>query len=430
MTQALRPPSFMERYQLCRVDNKYYPNFNVTVKYASSINPTVLAHAVHNIIVKNPLLACNYFRTTDDEDHNDYRNYSVRPVDIKFDDLISVQSVPEETYINDQFFAELNKIHFELNKAKPLWKVILNGPYVTIVCSHIYFDGNSGCFFHKDLLGELKELESIEDSLVPLDFIVKAVEITAVPAPVDSTSSLYSLPIWQTVKNVFKLAVAPSWFKPQTKFPLFKTAPIVVDQITHFKVIHIDPTTLKSILTHVKSLNTTLTPWLIAITFNSFSKVHPNNSFDATIPLNGRRYSPADKYQVVVAECTVTLDPPFEIESTSSTISTQLTDELESRDPFNRVALLKLVNVGNYAGQRIGTHSRHTMEISNVGKLPVPQCWFSQGCGFSAHLQMNVASGEDGMDIVFAYVDEVEKDFDEFMINFHKEIENAKHTAT
>lgn len=56
MTQDLRPPSFMERYQLCRVDNKYYPNFNVTVKYASSINSTVLAHAVHNIIVKNPLL--------------------------------------------------------------------------------------------------------------------------------------------------------------------------------------------------------------------------------------------------------------------------------------------------------------------------------------------------------------------------------------
>lgn len=430
MTQDLRAPSFMERYQLCRVDNKYYPNFNVTVKYASSINSTVLAHAVHNIIVKNPLLGCNYFRTTEGDDHNDYRNYSILPINIKFDDLISVRSEPEETYINDEFFTDLNKIHFDINETKPLWKVILNGSYVTIVCSHIYFDGNSGCFFHKDLLEELKELESIEDLLVPLEYIVKAAEITSVPPPVDATTTLYSLPIWQTVKNVFKLVVAPAWFKPPTKLPLFKTTPIVVDQINHFKVIHIDPTTLKSILAHVKSLNTTLTPWLIAITFSLFLKLHPNNSFDATIPLNGRRYTPADKYQVVVAESTVTLDPPFDIESTTSAIKTQLSAELESRDPFNRVALLKYVNIGNFADQRIGTHARHTMEISNVGKLPVPQCWFSQGCGFSAHLQLNVASSEDGMDIVFAYVDEVKKDFEEFINNFHKEIDNITHTAT
>lgn len=430
MTQDLRAPSFMERYQLCRVDNKYYPNFNVTVKYASTINPTVLAHAVHNIIVKNPLLGCNYFRTTQGDDHNDYRNYSIRPIDIKFDELISVSSESEDTYINDELFAELNKIHFDINETKPLWKLVLNGPYVTIVCSHIYFDGNSGCFFHKDLLEELKELHSIEDLLAPLEFIVKAVEITSVPPPVDSTTTLYSLPIWQSVKNLFKLAVAPSWFKSPTKLPLFQTTPIVVDQINHFKVIHIDPATVKSILTHVKSLKTTLTPWLIAITFNLFLKLHPNNSFDATIPLNGRRYTPADKYQVVVAESTVALDPPFDIEATSSAITTQLSAELESRDPFNRVALLKFVNIGNFASQRIGTHARHTMEISNVGKLPVSRCWFSQGCGFSAHLQLNVASGEDGMDIVFAYVDEVKKDFDEFINNFQKEISSIKRGAT
>ena len=70
------------------------------------------------------------------------------------------------------------------------------------------------------------------------------------------------------------------------------------------------------------------------------------------------------------------------------------------------------------------------MEISNVGKLPVSRCWFSQGCGFSAHLQLNVASGEDGMDIVFAYVDEVKKDFDEFINNFQKEISSIKRGAT
>ncbi|KAI5967245.1 hypothetical protein KGF57_000460 [Candida theae] len=430
MTRDLRPPSFMERYQLCRVDNKYYPNFNITVKYASSISPTVLAHAVHNIIVKNPILGCNYFKSTKAEDHNDYRDYSIRAIDIKFDDLITVRSDPTETYINDEFFSGLDKIFFNINERKPLWHLVLNGPYVTIVCSHIYFDGNSGCFFHKDLLEELKELNPIEDSLVPLEYIVKAVEITSVPPPVDATTSLYSLPILQTLKNVFKLVVAPSWFKPATQFPIFQTKPVVVDQITHFKVIHIDPTTLKSLLTHVKSMNTTLTPWIIAITFRSFSKLHPNNSFDATIPLNGRRYTPADKYQVVVAESVVTLDPPFEIESTTSAISTQLTTDLETRDPFNRVALLKFVNVGNFAGGRIGTHARRTLELSNVGKLPVPQVWFSQGCGFSAHLQLNLASGEDGMDIVFAYVDEVKKDFDEFLTNFQQEIENINQTST
>lgn len=425
MTLGLRSTSFMERYQLCRVDNKYYPNFNVTVKYASSISPTVLAHAVHNIIVKNPLLGCNYFRTTEGDEHNDYRDYAVRAIDIKTDDLITVRSKPTETYISDEFFSELNKIHYDLNEAKPLWSLILNGPYVTIVCSHIYFDGNSGCFFHKDLLDELKGLEPIKELLVPLEFVVKAVEITSVPPPIDQTTSLYSLPIWQTLKNVFKMAVAPSWFKPTTKLPLLQTKPVVVDQVTHFKVIHIDTPTLKSILAHVKSLKTTLTPWLIAITFNLFLKLHPNNAFDVTIPLNGRRYTPADKYQVVVAESVVALDPPFDIESTTSAITAQLSADLESRDPFNRVALLQFVNVSNFAKQRIGTHSRRTMEISNVGKLPVPQAWFSQGCGFSAHLQLNVASGEDGMDIVFAYVDEVKNDFEEFITNFHKQINNV-----
>ena len=44
------------------------------------------------------------------------------------------------------------------------------------------------------------------------------------------------------------------------------------------------------------------------------------------------------------------------------------------------------------------------MEISNVGKMPLP-CWFSQDNGFLSHLQFNVVSSPQGMNIVIGLLD-------------------------
>ncbi|KAI5957207.1 hypothetical protein KGF54_000135 [Candida jiufengensis] len=422
----LRSPSLLERYQLCRVDNKYYPNFNITVKYPIFQNydsnqlSILLSNAIHRVIEKNPILGCNYFKTNDNDE--DYKNYMIRAIDIKYDDLI----VNESSDIDEEYFTNLNDIFLEINVNKPLWRLIINKNYLTIVCSHIYFDGNSGCFFHKDLMEEINILnqKNLKD-LPNLELISRAEDIKSVPPSITDTSSVFSLPIIQTIKNLTSIYIP--WFNETTKYPIFKTTPISVDQILNnrFKILRINSQKLSKLLTYVRSNKLTLTPFLAAISLKILSKYYPEKALDVTIPLNGRKYDQSiDKYQGCVAESVIKLDPPFDNIETSGKISTKLTKDLESRNPFYQVALLKLVNIKDFFRQRIGSYGRHTVELSNVGKLPFEDCYFNQGCGFGCHLQLNVVSDLNGMNVLFGCIEEIEDVFYKVVDDFEKEIES------
>ncbi|KAI5968170.1 uncharacterized protein KGF55_000017 [Candida pseudojiufengensis] len=419
----LRSPSFLERYQLCRVERKYYPNFNVTVKYPQfeKLNKqeisTLLSHAISKVIHNHPILGCNYFELNNSED--DFKNYTIRSIDIKFNDLVSVQ----QGEIDEEYFTKLNDIYFEINTSKPLWSLIICQDYLTIVCSHIFFDGNSGCFFHQDLMEELNSIKGL-DNLKEKEYVSKANEITSVPPAVVDSSNLFSLPIIPTFKNLFHHYIP--WFKETTKYPLFKTKPIAVNQILNnkFKIYRINIEKLTKLLDYVRSHQLTLTPFLVSIAFKILSKYYPNTAFDVTIPLNGRKYDQSlDKYQGCVAESVIALDPPFDHIETTKKISTKLTQDLKSRNPFYQVALLKLVNIDEFFKNRIGSYGRHTIEISNVGKLPFQDCYFNQGCGFGSHLQLNVVSDLNGMNIIFGCIEEIEEYFYQIVEDYEKEID-------
>lgn len=462
---GLREPSFFERYNLCRVRNGYYLNFNITVKYSESqLTPTILSNALKSLIRKHPILSCNYFQTNDHNgDEDDYKNYVLRGIDLNYDDLVDQN---ESGDISGDYFERLNLIFFQINVNKPLWKLILNGSYLTIVCSHIFFDGNSGCFFHEDLANEINNLDS---DITFLQVISLANDITSVPPAVGTVSQLYSLPVWFTVKTLashfFPLltklinsvtttitttttTTANNNTTNTAKLPLFKTNnPIAVNEHTNITTLSFNKEQTQSILKHVKARGLTFTPWLIAHVFASFSKLHPNVALNVSIPLNGRRYYPAlDRYQVCVAASEIALDPPFENTDnnnnnsnknnnsssheadesfkTAHLISLRLQNDLETRVPFYQVAMLKMVSVSNWLKSKIGKHERVFLEVSNVGMLKGKQgCWFSQDNGFSSQLQFNVVSGDDGMNITIGYLNGLKNDMGEFLQSMNAEFE-------
>ncbi|CAK9437329.1 uncharacterized protein LODBEIA_P17070 [Lodderomyces beijingensis] len=428
---GLRQPSALERYQLCRVKNEYYSNFNITVKYhAGQLHDRVLlSNALKNLVQKHPILGCNYFRTNENlGDEDDYRNYVVRGVDIDYEDLISKR----QGAIDGEYFEYLNSIFFQIDVNQPLWKLIVVGDCLTIVCCHVFLDGNGGVFFHQDLMAEINNLASSSSSsssssapssslLVFQRFISKADEITSVPPSVESSSPLYRVPWWFALKTIASHYMP--WFSASgtTKFPLFKTKPVSAQHHTKYRVIRFDKSQTASILSHVKKQKLTFTPWLIAQVFTQLSALKPNTALSASIPLNGRRYYPElDRYQVCVGATEIKLDPPFPPSDTTSTanqISQQLRDDLETRVPFYNVGmLLRFMNVSGFLKDKIGKHGRVTLEVSNVGRVKgVREIWFGQDNGLSTHMQFDVASGDDAMNIVVAYVDEVANDVERML---------------
>ncbi|CAX43826.1 N-acetyltransferase, putative [Candida dubliniensis CD36] len=396
---SLRKASFFERYQICRTENKYYSNFNVTVEYPFPISKAKLSHAISSLIRDNPILGCNFFGSTD----NDYKDYVLKSIPITFDSVVEYT----EFDVSSEFFEFLNTIYFEMNCTKPLWKLFIKDNRITICCNHGFFDGNGGAFFHKELF---RLLENTTDDVEFKDILSKEVDL--LPKSVMETCPLYKTPIWFLIRGVLQSWI-PNWVKKLmsyctypniNKYPMFKNKPISLNQRTKYSVINLNNDTVSKMLAITRSTSTKLTPWLITIALQTFQEFHPNRSMSIAIPLNGRRYFDLDMFQVAVAQSSIDIEPITNPIATTNYITKHLQRDLDSRHPFYLVGFLKYINIGSFLKSKIGTHSRSTMEISNVGKMPLP-CWFSQDNGFSSHLQFNVVSSPQGMNIVIGLLD-------------------------
>lgn len=396
---SLRKASFFERYQICRTENKYYLNFNITVEYPFPITKAKLSRALSHLIKDNPILGCNFFGSTD----NDYRDYVLKSIPITFDSVVEYT----EYDVNPELFEFLNTIYFEMNCTKPLWKLFIKDSIITICCNHAYFDGNGGAFFHKELFRLL--LDTSDDAEFQN---VLSKEVDSLSESVTEVCSLYKTPIWFLIRGALQLWL-PNWMRKLVayftypninKYPMFQNKPISLNQHTNFSVINLNNDIVSKMLAITRSTSTKLTPWLITIALQTFQEFHPNRSMSIAIPLNGRRYYDLDMFQVAVAESSIDIEPITNPIATTNYITKRLQRDLDSRHPFYFVGLLKYINIGSFLKSKIGTHKRSTMEISNVGKMPLP-CWFSQDNGFLSHLQFNVVSSPQGMNIVIGLLD-------------------------
>ncbi|CAI5760255.1 unnamed protein product [Candida verbasci] len=399
----LRKPSFFERYQLHRTVNKYYSNFNITIEYPQ-FTKEQLSQALKSLIQAHPILSCNFFKT--DEIEDDCRNYVLRPFEVKFDDVVSYTNYE----ITPEYFQYLNSIYFNLDEKKPLWKILVNGNYVTIVCNHTYLDGNSGVGFHNELIANLKNQDCQFESILTNG------NITSVPVPIDDVSNLYKPSLFFKIYEIGKHYLLP-------KEECFKTIPISIGQKVNYRILQFTNHELQHILTRSKSLK--FTSYFLSCAVKVFRQFHNDKSVSLAIPMNGRRYDNGlDMFQICTAASNIIVNPEINDDKVGEYISTKLATDLNTRNPFYVVGLLRLMNIGNLLKDKIGSFDRSTMEVSNVGKLNVMNGWFSQDNGFSSHLQFNIMTSNSGLSIVLGSHDEVEDIMKEYVDMLKAELLN------
>ncbi|RCK67467.1 hypothetical protein Cantr_02982 [Candida viswanathii] len=258
MNTALRPASFFERYQICRTENRYYLNFNITAEYPVSVTKEKLSNALYNIIKENQILGCNFFGNSELKD--DYKNFGLKGIPVTYDSLV----YETEYDIVPEFFEFLNSVHFDVNCDKPLWRLFVKGNRITICCNHGFFDGNVGAWFHKELLKQLKDMpddvefkESLND------------QVTWLPSFNDT---LYNPSIWFAVTTLVK-HFTPTWIKrilayftyPNVyKYPKFQPTPIQLGQHTDYRILKLTKNQVSSILNFTRLTGTKFTPGLAA----------------------------------------------------------------------------------------------------------------------------------------------------------------------
>lgn len=439
--------NFYEKLYICRTVDKFYTNFNVIAKYFTSFTKVQLEHALRKLILKNPVLAMNFFR--DIPNKNSDRelggsNFYKKPLDkIKANDVLFI--FKEEQPIDNEFLKSLNDIEFHIDAQKPLWSLQVyyyNGhQYLVYLTDHVMVDGTCGTAFHEDLLHELVNLD---DNLLPLNTIFNyskdKLALCPLPPTSDKFGSTMKPPIFFAAKIVLQTYVlskrANKWFHrladrkyPDTdKYPIFNYKPAYLQEETFFSMSNISPTDVATILRFLRSKNLTMTPYLSAIAtqtmqqyiFPLVSKQIYSSIID--IAVNGRSFYPQHKsdlrysFFVSIVEPVLgqlKLDRRFSsIQEETEYISKSIHKGVDEGKAFWYLGMLRYINSWKFVHKYIGrTDARSTINVSNLGNvsineggIAVEDLIFSQDLGLSSHIGLStVSTPTGGLNIVFNY---------------------------
>lgn len=136
-----------EKYYFWRNKLNMYSNFRVAVEYSKELDSESIFHALSLIISQHASLSINAY--TKKSSSFFQFPYSLGVMEkYKLSDVLEV--INDESITVEDVFNDLQDVHFEYGKSKPLWSLILlNKKTLVYYSDHLLFDGSSGLNFHK-----------------------------------------------------------------------------------------------------------------------------------------------------------------------------------------------------------------------------------------------------------------------------------------
>lgn len=434
-----RKSHFLENPFAIRTKDGAYTNFNVTVQLDQTITPSILSISLRQLILQNPALSLNF--TPDPEKEN---SFVAKPVDqILFDDVVEFSTISNP--FSEGELKKLNSIVCQIGTNKPLWKIRVfqyeKIQYITVVCEHTLFDGNSGVFFHKDLV-EILDKNLQHDSCLEVLFDKKIdnhIFTENFPLPAGELTDLYKTPFLTLVKIIWTKLLCPRWLLTYWRSymdptlpnlienPVFQYKPIEKIIDCNHKLINLTSAQVTTMLTNIKRNKVPFTPVVSAISCQTFEDVivpivtpYATCSTSVQVLVNGRRFYPGLqrqlKYTICVCSIEIILGPfsSTNLDKAVEYVNQQVQKDIVSKYSFHLMGALKYTDPSKFVDSRVGTYARPTIEISNLGNqiieaenVQVENIWFSQDLGTSAQIGYSIVSTKGGMNIVLGVVPEI-----------------------
>lgn len=482
LPQHTRAPWVFEKFYICRNTRSYYTNFSITANYNQHIDKNALSLSLRNLMLKNPVFLLNCFRQSgdfDDDEKLNGSNYIVRVInEIRFDDVVGYETIKLFDEVN---LAKLDTMVFPMNNDSPLWKIMIqkcladDKIYISFVCDHCFFDGNSGVQFHKDLVEELSQVDpdgaEFRDVLFNYEQD-KSIVPEINPAPNDLVD-IYDTKPWFTFTSILKILFLPkfviklveSYLTPNSpnlfKYPVFNPRiPMKNHPRTTYRLVNFTSSQTDQILKYCQSNGVSLTSYIISCGMASLQekllpkfddKIDFSGSY--SIPICGRKYYPELKdqlkYGVFVSALAGKVAPikpstRGNILTATQTLHHKLIKAVNDRTTFQLVGLLKYVNVWDFLKLKDDTADQcATLELSNLGfknislkNWKVTNLFFRGSIGIREHFMFGSVSTENGgANLCFSYRKEFDKvindeDVDFFIEYFSKKVLEGPTSST
>lgn len=408
----------IERYNVCRNDNDIYSNFAVTCKYNLPLTKELISQSLVELCTLYPVFVSTFSNQGRDKNCNDYVLESVE--ELLYESVVVMSDQP----FSEESLKFVNEIRCPTNLDKPTWRLVLfTDNYLTFLCDHALFDGQSGMNFHVEFC-------KIVSSVVGPKFVntIYTKDQQYVPPPkTEDIIDLFKVG-WTDYFLSYIKKLIPKFIIEWYNHPFLSTYPLFKEShpktiYSNFRIIRLSKDQVSDLLGILKFNGVTFTAFLNVFIHYCFQNtILPSmtpklSSVLSSIPVSGRRYySPfkESKFRFMVSAVDIILAPITTINNEwwpiVKQVNDQIKDQIESRDIFR---LPPIHSPYEYIAPDNPNNCKTFYEISNLGfndisfnQWKITDIVFSQCIGISNTFGFTVASTPNSMNIVFSYLNE------------------------
>jgi hypothetical protein len=366
-----------EQYYLYRNKLEVYSCFIVGAKVKKPFAKDVLLKHVSDLIERRKLLKVNFM--------------DGKRVEVNVDINTVVEFIEENECDIIELIDKLHNTVFKTDVSNVLWKLVVHGQWILLLCEHTLYDGTTAKFILDDLLSLISHEE------IPPD---KALEADELVTP----------SYWYIIKSVFAQLFKRSnpWMigeKNTTTFhTLKKLIQLNVEEFSKLKII-------------LKREKISLTALLAYYNLRALDK----SPITMSVPVNLRKFLPEEyqrSYGLCVSEVSMTLTTNNMDWNYARWIGSRMSQSAQ-KESAQLVGLLSYIDYRELLQKKLQSPRSTVLEISNLGRgnsNSVDEFIFSQPNSHTGPLICNdVVSSDSTINILVSAAPESEPMFTEYV---------------
>lgn len=386
-----RSLSPIEEFFYWRTELGIYTNFCIAADYDKFLEPSRVLDTIKLMCDEYPNLRTNVTKSND----KDVKFVYIEKID--FSDTVKV--INDDSKAITDIFHEIQNDSFKYGDSKPLWKLIIfNKTKLIFYTDHLLCDGMSGVNFHRVFNEKYESKRSTKvESLLP--------------SP-DDLNPGYHAPFFSKCYIMLKESIPKALFNwihyafDPYKDLTYKELPRVSKEPSEIRLLSYKADDAKDIIAMCRSHGVKLTSLLAHVGLLASKSFTGEFDSKTVIPTNARPLMSTEldiSFGLFMGHVDFLLPPIDKINGTQG-FNWDVTKRIHNsiHDGYKAscydLGLLSLINPKQAVEGSTDAPFIATLEVSNVGTLPLKEMWFDQLVAQTL-FGMSVASGTEKMNI-------------------------------